>query len=164
MRTNFKSLNKTRGLIGIILLAALLLWLFKTYEEVIDYKSFVNNDLTFSLALKLMYNSGALINPTILLLAILGFFTPKPIGWILINNMFASFFVAVCLIIMPTSNAAWIDYSIGLVPVGIIVLMHGSKTLYFYGIKRTDLLTFNLIVVVSGLALGILWGYIVLKH
>ena len=163
MKLSLKRANKARILIGFILLTLLTLWTIQSYKEATDFELFHNKELTFGLAMKLMYHSRSFLTPLIIILSIVGFFITKPIGWILTNSIFAYVFAVTCFIAMPTDNVDWYLYLLGIIPIGLIALFNGTKTLDFYKIKKTDLMTYNLVVIVLGMGFAFLWGYFLLN-
>ena len=159
MNLQIKIINPMRILIGLILISVFLFFSYNIYQELSDLKTFTENELTFEYILKIVNFKRAFIHPFVILLALIGFFISRPIGWIFINNLFIYFLIITCLILLPVSNSSWYIYLIALIPIGLILLMHSFKILNFYKIKKGNILTINLIVIILGLLFSILFGY-----
>lgn len=78
----------TRYIIGLLLLVFLIFWIVKTIQELKEFKVFHGFSMNFIQVLKSMFYSNNIIKHIMLLLAILGFFILRPLGWILISNLF----------------------------------------------------------------------------
>lgn len=158
-----KRINKTtiiRIIIGMILLVGLIRLLLVIYEGYADFGILYDKKLTVGIALKMMYYSRSFFFPMVLLLALIGFFTYKPMGWILIVSFFTFFLAFMYLISFPLNNYSWHYYFFGLIPVCLITLMNQRGILKFYNIRKEHILTINLIAIVLGLIFTFLWGYL----
>lgn len=159
MNIKLKIINSTHILIGLILLFVFIFLTINIYQELSSFKNFYDKELTIELIFKIFYYTRSFLHPTIILLALIGFFISRPIGWVLINNLFVYFLVLSCFIVLPIMNAIWYMYLIAVIPISLILLMQTSKNLDFHKIKRENLLTLNLAAIVLGLLFSILYGY-----
>lgn len=152
-------INIARIVIGIVLIFGLIIWLLNFYKDISAFEMFYGKKLTFGLTIKLMYHARTFLNPFIILLAAVGFFISKPIGWVLTSSIFTYLLTFVCLIGLLTDNMDWYYYLTGLITIGLIGLMNQKGIIEFHKIKKINLLTLNLTAIVTGLVFTYLWGY-----
>ncbi|WP_321347054.1 hypothetical protein [uncultured Draconibacterium sp.] len=159
MSTLNSKINFARLTIGIVLLIGLIKIFLNIYNDFSTFEILYGKKLTLGLELKLIYNARTFLYPLILLLAILGFFMRRPLGWILTTNAFTFLLALIYLIFLPADNLEWYYYLTGILPIGLIVLMNQKQIVDFYKINKPNLLTLNMLVIVTGLAFAFLWGH-----
>jgi hypothetical protein len=131
--------------------------------EIKEFKFIYGRELTFGLAVKLIYHAKTFLNPLIIGLAIFGLIVPKRISWILVSNIFVYFIAIITIIILPTEDEKLIPLIFVFVAAGLLGLMNLKETRDFYQLEKKDLLTFNLFALTIGLCFALLKGYFIVN-
>ena len=146
---------------GLVFLFLLFLWLKQLLTEIDEFKTIHNINLTFLKVIKGSYYSGTFIESIILLIAIIGFLIKKPIGWLLqVTFFFYYVFFWICIVFQENYHTHLEQMIIVLIPILLISLMNIKPIVEFYRIKKSNLLTYNMVSIVISLGIVFLKGYL----
>ncbi|MCW3789629.1 hypothetical protein OM075_24430 [Marinilabiliaceae bacterium AAT] len=138
--------------------------MYKSYHGIIAYEFHSGITLSFGQVLKVMFYTLSFKVPIVIVLSIVGLFIPRRLGWIFANGYFSYILFNMSLVVLPNENVEWYYYSIGFVPLGLIVLLNRQKIIEYYNIKKTELFTMNLLVLMLGLIYTLGIGYLNLYY
>lgn len=154
-----------RVVIGAILLMFLVFWIIGVLQDIKSVSEIYGKNISLVLGTKAIFYSNNFIRPTLILLAIIGYFIYNTYGWIMICNLFYFIAFQFIFIVMPSSNGtSWYDYFAVLLPLSFIGLMNFKLIRESYNFNPKLIIVENMISIMVALILVQVKGYFHLQN
>lgn len=154
----------SRVIIGLILLSLLIINMVGIIRGVINYRDNYDFELSFMQTLKTLYYAQSFIGVLLLVTAIIGYFIPRSVGWILVIVLFYYYTFSVLYIHLPRYDNRIIDYMMAIIPIIPIVILNLKTLRNNYKLKGKLTLFYNLISIVLALSIVFIRGYLFINY
>jgi hypothetical protein len=158
-----KNNRLVKGFLALILVSLLTIWIFQLIWTYDDFYLASGIELNIWQLLLTIFYSNSFIRPTLLILAIIGFFINNKIGWGFILIFFYFLFFEISFLIYPLIIHSWDLYLFMMIVALILGFLNVKPTRKVFKTKP-DSLTINLIAANVALILTYIKGYIYLNH
>ncbi len=151
--------NNARIIVFITLLTISIFGLIHHFDQLNHIELHYGVDLEFVNELELVIKTGSFFVPLILLVALLGFIVPYKLGWIMTNTYFTYVLTRHIVLTIPVEEFNLLLFIPCIVFVVYIIIMHSAQFAKFHKIKRSQLLTLNLLTIALGLGYAFMQAY-----
>ncbi len=151
----------SRLILGILLLFFLMTYIYTISHTLYDIKHYYYIHLTWLKTIKFIFYPTYLIIPSMLVLAVIGFFVKNSLGWVFITQLLY-FKLFQILFIEILNNIT--DYLLLFIPILFIVFMNIKPLRVYYLRTTNNVFTLNLVAIFTSLSLVLLHGYLTINH